>query len=829
MTSPDTVRTGRATHPYGPRRRRFADESGQAIPEYLGVIGVVLLVVAVVFVAVQPVGVTVGEKLICAVNSILPEDGDECVAGAPGGFGAPGGSPSGDPSGDPEDLPCAEKITVVDVTVEGKKRPRPVIQIDCVWYPVPTSCQEGDRPEIIDIGSEERSYDPEDVREIADCVIDGWGDTSDDPDDENCNKTMPTSEEISLHPPRVRSGCKWLPVPETVCDKEWEAYKDAAPGKERAARAEDLDTCVTDAYDAMETNCVVAAATHIEEQQTAFLFFRFSDSEAVVVEDLGDGRVRVHIVKGSGFGAGLSADEIFGSPVSFGVAALKGVTSDTTYEFVNMQDAQEWIDWKQEYDEVFNSTGQESCVTDRGQYCPGHDKRKERLEELAPQEPDHHIYQEIDIKTKKVKFNGGISGGAGGLEGGVEGGYEGEVTIEDRMNDDGTYEMSYSSTDIGGFLIGGALGGGKSFGGKGGKGDKGKGDKGDDGRETGGSGSAGAGGEWKGSTRTTVTFGPDGLLAQLYITIDDQALQTLYSAGIDVEAELPYGFTVGGGGSRTEQEGTSSAQEFIISFEQYPDLRDKFLPMVDKLFPRAPNGKLKKDDIEIDQSDQDDGGDLRDELEDHGNVRELTYDDTKTTTSGEFGVGWEGIDLFKNEWITADEERTLKESTLELTDADGNTVTVDPAPSCKHEAFEPDDDYYTNGKDKTGAGGSWGNPRYNEDDDGGPYPGTDFNGDVPGNRSEKSKSLVVEYRKAFPDKNIIVIHEDIGLDFGPDVKGKEHLAKVGDFYVIGVDSGTVRREGDGGFLNWSFDPTNAERPGDEDVVKFTSKNPEEEE
>ncbi|GAA4716714.1 hypothetical protein APR04_004634 [Promicromonospora umidemergens] len=129
----------------------------------------------------------------------------------------------------------------------------------------------------------------------------------------------------------------------------------------------------------------------------------------------------------------------------------------------------------------------------------------------------------------------------------------------------------------------------------------------------------------------------------MYITIDDQALATLYEAGIDVETDLPYGFEAGGGWSKNKKEGSSSFQEFILDFNQYPELAKKFTPMVDELFPRDEEGKLKKDDIEIDRDDQEDGGELREALEEHGNVRELTYDDSKVEESVEAGVSWQGI------------------------------------------------------------------------------------------------------------------------------------------------------------------------------------------
>ena len=799
----------------------------------MGIVGVLILVVVIVLAAATPVGADVRDQLVCAVTSIGAEDQPEdCPDGS--GNEAGGGSGEGDGSGDEDDLDdtsCEEAITLdrvssdaldpVPENAEGKDLV--VIQLDCVWYPIPASClfQISDT-ELDDVwqevitGGEEGRLDREGNDEIVDCVTAGWGDESDDPDDEECNRTMPTSEDISLDPPRVRVGCKWLPVPEDVCDDEWEAYKDAAPGRDRAAASGWLDECVTTAYDNMEPDCYIQVNTHIEEGTVSFLFFRVSSSEAIMIEKLGDGRIRVHMIEGVGIGGGVSGDDIFGSPISFGVSAIDGVTSDTAYEFVNMEDAQKWINWRGRWDAVGKGDGcTSSAQVNTVATCIGNSNKK-KYDELAEEEPDHHIVNDAGAETKKVTVNVGIDGEVGGgnkdkkgvgVGGSAEGSYEGEVMVEDRLWDNGLYEVSYTSTDIGGFLVSGALGPSGPWG----KTDKlGK-----------LAGNGGVGAEWKGSTKTTVYFDENGDLVQMYITIDDQALSTLYSAGIDVETDLPYGFEAGGGWGKSKKEGSSSVQEFILDFNQYPDLAEQFTPMVDELFPRDEDGMLEKGDIEIDRDDQEDGGDLREELEDHGNVRELSYEDVKTEEFGEFGAGWEGIDLLKAEWNTVDEERVLKESSFEVTDADGNRVKIEPAPRCKHEKFEPDDDYYTNGEEKeVEPGGTWDNPTYTGDDDGGPYPGTDFDGDVPGGRGDKSQSLAEEYAKAFPDKNILVLHKNIAgrAEFAPDVVGKEHLAKVGDFYVIGIDAGTVTRGGDGGYKNWAFYGS-FNRPGDK-VVKF---------
>lgn len=92
--------------------------------------------------------------------------------------------------------------------------------------------------------------------------------------------------------------------------------------------------------------------------------------------------------------------------------------------------------------------------------------------------------------------------------------------------------------------------------------------------------------------------------------------------------------------------------------------------------------------------------------------------------------------------------------------------------------------------------------------------------DVPRNRGEMSRFLAATYAREFPDKNIIVIHEDIGIDFGPDVKGLEHLATEGDFDVYGLDEGTVTREGDGGYINWAF---YGRFDRDDNVVRFAPR------
>ena len=76
-------------------------------------------------------------------------------------------------------------------------------------------------------------------------------------------------------------------------------------------------------------------------------------------------------------------------------------------------------------------------------------------------------------------------------------------------------------------------------------------------------------------------------------------------------------------------------------------------------------------------------------------------------------------------------------------------------------------------------------------------------GDAPDDRGGMSRHLAAKYARDFPDKNIVVIHRHIGVDFGSDVQGLEQLGRERGFDVYGLDSGTVTRQGDGGYINWA--------------------------
>ena len=817
MGSDNEVNSRRAT---GSVRDRRADrEAGQALPEFVGVVGLLLLVVAIVFVAATPVAADVSEQLLCAVDPIVKEEGADDCADSGGGSGEPGGGESpGDgfsrPSGD-----CQEDVTVELVGYDDPDVLASLVQIDCVWYPNVAACMmlfvPGSFPDQY-VG--EGVYLEEEVRNFVACVLGGKGDPKDDPNDTSCATATPTSGEIDEDaPPKVQVGCRVWPVPKG-CEEEWAAYKDAPVGKERAARSGALANCISDVYDSIEFYCIVQATAHVDSTQMQFLFFRWGESNGTLIEKLGDGRIRIHILTGVELGAGLSGSEVGGSPVSFDVAGITGYGTDKTYEFTDMQKAQDWIDWYKQYDAVNNKSA--SCsgaaIQWRG-YCDN--PNIDRAEELRDEEPPHHELAEANSEIKKVTLKGGLKGGRSkgfiSLKGSFEGGYEGEVQVEDRRWSDGSRSASYTSSNIAGFLVGAELSGNQPFT---------KNKNGKDSSSGKVKGKAQGGKEWTGTTSTSVFWNPDGELSRLVIAMDDQVMETLYKAGVELDVVLPYGFKLRGGYTTDEQEGTISKTEMIIDFNQYPELRKTLGPTIDKIFPRDDDGDLIKGDVELYGSNAGNGGAvLYEAAKDYANVRRLTYDANKVTKTGSGGLTWQGLDLFKATFTEVDEERTLKESKFDVTDVDGNKQTMSPAPKCKDEDFVEPPAYYSDdfSDPSTSSGGqrhdlgaeyvSNKTPKFTE----GTYPGTDYDGEP--DWDKLTSSLVAEYSEDFPDKNIIVVKHFDKFSFS-NLFGFVHLATVGEKDVIALNSGKVHNKGDGGWDNWGFTGNYDYDPGRMTVV-----------
>lgn len=102
---------------------------------------------------------------------------------------------------------------------------------------------------------------------------------------------------------------------------------------------------------------------------------------------------------------------------------------------------------------------------------------------------------------------------------------------------------------------------------------------------------------------------------------------------------------------------------------------------------------------------------------------------------------------------------------------------------------------------------------------GGPYPGTDYSGDVPSG-ADLTRSLIEEYGRTFPGTNIIAVKSFNDMTFS-GVSGLEHLAVVNGVDVFAIDKGTITNKGDAGWTNWAFTGHFDRDPDNPKVVTFT--------
>ncbi|MEO9321862.1 hypothetical protein ABFT23_00120 [Nocardioides sp. C4-1] len=523
----------------------------------------------------------------------------------------------------------------------------------------------------------------------------------DNPDNPECKDAIPTSGELDVDAPTlVQVGCKVLYVPEG-CEEEWEAYVDATIGDDRADAAGPLAECVRERYETMEPPCITSQTSEVSKSELQILFIKISNSDGFVVEKLGDGRVRAHLLKGAEVGGGVSGTL---SNISFDLAGVTGYENDKTYEFENMESAQAWLDWYKKVrlnSELIGPWGPPVIPCPN---CPPSQnaqnermKAAQRLQELKKNEPPHHILSEATTKTSKITLKGGYSfpitkgGDNGGAQGAatpsIEGNYTGETQVEQRVGTDGSRVVTAKSSDAGGFLLGLKLGG------------KGLGKKDDKGKQEGGGAGGGFqfGADWQGSTATTVAWNPEGELSKVIFTMDDQVMKTLAKAGIDVSVMLPRGFGASFTYSQEQKEGKSNVTEMILDFEQHPELRETLGPVIDELFPRNDEGELEGGNIDIGFDDTGAQETLQDAVDENSNVRRLEYDIDEETTSFGTSIDLMGIDLFKASFTEVETVKELNGSELEITDVNGDTQVVTPAPKCKDEAFVAPDGYWQTG------------------------------------------------------------------------------------------------------------------------------------
>lgn len=624
--------------------RHARDERGVATIQYVGAILVAAALALGVLPMASPAAADVANSFYCAVTSVthFPDGGERC---SPEG-GDPDDPDPGDPDADP--------------------------------------------------GDPDGPPDPED---------DPGGDI-DNPDNPECVDRNPSSGSLNADDPTlVTVGCRELYVP-VGCEEEWAAYEGATPGRKREEAAGPLGDCVRETYESIEPTCIVNATTEIDKEEIQILFIRITDSDSLLIEKLGDGRVRAHLLKGAELGAGASGSV---SNISFNVAGISGYEDDKTYEFADLQAAQDWITW---YKDLRDTSERIPALGQAAQppvQCPGCPRNQplleqqardiEHIKELKDNEPAYHELATAETSTHKVTLEGGVSLPikAGGKKGGVEiaggpsieGSYTGEIQVEDRRWSDGSQTASYKSSDAGGFLIGMKLGG------KGMKKPKKEGESAEG--VGGGSGKFNWGKDWAGSTQTSVTWNPDGELSKLIFTVDETAMETLHKAGIDLDIALPYGFGASISYSEEQKEGTASATEMILDFNQYPELREQLGPTIDEMFPRDSDGRLDRGDVNVDFEDEGAQEELHEIVKDKSNVRNLDYGVVEDKSTFSQGVDLGGVDLFKASYTHVEQTKNLNESSFEVKDVNGDRKTLSPAPKCKAQAFSAPPGYYEGG------------------------------------------------------------------------------------------------------------------------------------
>lgn len=635
-----------------PAARAAHDEQGQAVAQYVGAILVACSLVLGLVPHAAPAAARLARSYLCAVDSVV-----SWAAGGPTGLCRAAGGPDGPGSPGSPDGP------------DGPDGPG----------------------------------DPDDPGDPGDLPTDPPLDP-DNPDNPQCQEANPSSGPLNAEEPTlVQVGCRELYVPKG-CEEEWAAYQGAAEGKPRQDAAKPLGTCVRDRYESLEPTCITSSTSEIDREEIQILFIKISNTDGLVIEKLGDGRVRAHLLEGAEVGGGVSGEL---SNISFNFAGVTGYENDTTYEFESMQAAQEWLDWYEQLrmnSELVWAFGSQIHPIPGSSFPNQHAQQEQmkavqRLQELKKTEPAYHSLAEATTATRKVTIEGGVSFpvSAGGKKGGVglevgptvEGSYTGEVQVEDRRWSDGSQTVGYKSSDAGGFLVGLKMGG------------KGLGKPGADGKQDpkggGGAGSFNLGKDWAGTTQTSVTWAPDGQLSKLIITMDDQTMQTLHKAGIDLNVVLPYGFGASVGYSEEKKEGSSNVTEMILDFNQYPELREQLGPTIDEMFPREDDGDLRKGDVEIDFGDEAEQEALRDVVDEKANVRRLDYALTEDSEKFSQGIDLAGIDLFKASFTHIESSKDLNGSSLEVTDVEGQTRTLTPAPKCKDEAFVAPGGYWESG------------------------------------------------------------------------------------------------------------------------------------
>ncbi|PFG34671.1 hypothetical protein [Sanguibacter antarcticus] len=496
-----------------------------------------------------------------------------------------------------------------------------------------------------------------------------------------------------------------------------------------------------------ERECVVWQNTQAKDEVHQVLFWEWSKSEAFVFEKMGNGTVRMHALHGSGSGNGITLEVVASKGkakggVSFGAWSATGASDDTTYEFRNLEDAQEWADWYvlyehadksvADFDDTYNcyygdcSRKPDMEEITRFPWVPnpepgvyslpitdslageGWKERLDALESVRADEPDHKVIHVAEASTQKstvsfglwftVKQTGGgkVSDGLGGQQDKYEagGGTKAEVSVvtetsleERKVMTDGKYFTTFTTDSTMGGQIMLAMSGLPMLKGKLG-------------------GGVGGGDSTTESSAISVLWNADGTVDHIMFRTSTTTLEK-WSEEAGGSVQVGYGpfevFNAGGYKTWGGADGTQSMVEVTIPMDGLTEeAREMLQGNAEKLFPRDEDGTLDKDaaiDFGKDWSSTY-AGDILDEISEAGGARSLEYDVDQEQEGSKASVRVAPIKLWSSTWSEVDTEKTLTSSSLQYIDVNGDSRTVDPAPKCRAQTKD------TSGADYYDAGGS---------------------------------------------------------------------------------------------------------------------------
>lgn len=715
-----------------PSARRSRRDAGQVTLEWIGALAVVAVVLASSAVAFRQGADEVNEGVTCLVRAVVGSD-DRC-AHLPDDVDLPDWVPDVDPTtdgGEPVPGPDGRPVGEVpescdDVVYDHEALPgqmeagqNPVyLRIGCRWYPVREQCRG-----LLDTAIEDgpwlaglRPNTGHDIGSLLDCVGGRSGAPGEDQDAEDCRDTLPhTASEEPSGQNRIQVGCREYVVPEQ-CGAQWEAWstRTVAGGSVReAALGTDLADCVTGYYEKAEPVCVVGSDKSITTNEVRVLWLKMSDSEGMLIEELGDGRWRVHVLQGEGIGVAAESPTKGNIPQG-SLSYMDGVDRDDTYEFADEAAARDWVQWYSDYDDVRGKAKWDPEVgrwmeyrtppAGRYQWMGGwkwvSDDRARELQEVLDREPAHKAISNATTDYEEVQV--GIKGGRSGKKGdtskgdsasgqggpGGEFSYKAKMEVESRTLTDGGFAATYRATDEVAMALLLKLGGAKKF---------------PAGLESAIKGELGGGWEKKANVTFSVVWNADGTVRQIMTSTSTQTLTNITNSSAGAEIPLPYGFGISGSGGGRVQQGEDAVVEHILNLDAHPELRDDVTPLVDELFPGGRDGELT-DTPGITFEGTDDGGpeDGFAEASKQGVTRELSYDVEEKETKGEVNVTFWGMTLLGFKHSEVNTATQLTDSSLTVTDVDGVDQVVETAPMCNHRSVDPASYDYDDGPSHAG-------------------------------------------------------------------------------------------------------------------------------